>query len=78
MSAELTVSPVEHNGIPQFISFVDFFNVYLAPGDSVQEGEGVWSKPANATKGLVRVSLDGGHDVTWSRDGKMVFWLLGV
>jgi len=37
----------------------------------------VWSKPANATKGLVRLSLDGGHDVSWSRDGKKVFWFLG-
>ncbi|EKM83071.1 hypothetical protein AGABI1DRAFT_118462 [Agaricus bisporus var. burnettii JB137-S8] len=76
MSAELTVSPVERNGVPQFISFVDFFNVYLALGD-LDDEEGVWSKPANATKGLVRVSLDGGHDVTWSGDGNTVFWLLG-
>lgn len=78
MSAELTVSPANKQGIPEYISFVDFFHVYIAPGDAVEGGEGVWSKPANATKGLARLSLDGGHDVTWSRDGKKVFWLLGA
>ncbi|KXN82625.1 hypothetical protein AN958_02476 [Leucoagaricus sp. SymC.cos] len=76
MSAELTVSPTGKNDIPDFISFVDFFHVYLVPGDAADE-QGVWSKPANATKGLARLSLDGGHDITWSRDGKKVFWLLG-
>jgi len=39
--------------------------------------EPVWSKPANATKGLMRLSVDGGHDITWSRDGKKLFWFLG-
>ncbi|KAK0458560.1 uncharacterized protein EV420DRAFT_364695 [Desarmillaria tabescens] len=34
-------------------------------------------KPGNATDGLVRLSLDGGHDVTWSEDGKKIFWFLG-
>jgi hypothetical protein len=77
MSAELTVSPNGKNGLPDYISFVDFFHVYLASGAAAKDEEGVWSKPANATKGLARLSLDGGHDVTWSNDGKKVFWLLG-
>jgi hypothetical protein len=77
MSAELTVSPTNKGDVPEYVSFVDFFHVYVAPGAAVKEDEGVWSKPANATKGLARLSLDGGHDITWSRDGKKVFWLLG-
>ncbi|KAK0210211.1 hypothetical protein DFS33DRAFT_1291450 [Desarmillaria ectypa] len=59
------------------VAFVDFFHVYLAPGKSLKEGEEAWSKPGNATDGLARLSLDGGHDVTWSEDGKKIFWFLG-
>lgn len=80
-SSALLVSPVStKKGTIQAenIAFVDFFNVYLAPGDHVKEGEAVWSRPANATKGLTRLSLDGGHDVTWSLDGKTLFWFLGT
>ncbi|KAJ7593490.1 hypothetical protein C8J56DRAFT_931194 [Mycena floridula] len=55
------------------IAFVDFKHVYISPGSDKE----VWSKPQNATKGLVRLSLDGGHDITWSDDGKKLFWLLG-
>jgi len=81
MSTELVVSPsLAKKGefVPENIAFVDFFHVYLAPGDRVKEGEAVWSRPANATKGLVRLSLDGGHDVTWTDDGKKLFWFLGL
>ncbi|THU96354.1 hypothetical protein K435DRAFT_722853 [Dendrothele bispora CBS 962.96] len=59
------------------VAFVDFFHVYVAPGKKIKSGEEVWSRPANATKGLARVSLDGGHDITWSADGKKLFWFLG-
>jgi hypothetical protein len=62
-------------------AFVDFQHVYVAPvpakkgkgGDPVE----LWSKPGNATKGVARVSLDGGHDLAWSDDGKKLFWFLG-
>lgn len=82
MSRELAVSPRQRRGrqsiVVDNVAFVDFFNVYLAPGDGTKKaGKSVWSRPANATKGLVRLSLDGGHDVTWSRDGKTLFWFLG-
>ncbi|KAF8162835.1 hypothetical protein B0H34DRAFT_794607 [Crassisporium funariophilum] len=80
MSSELVVSPgATRKGAvsAENIAFVDFFHVYLAPGNDVKDGEAVWSRPANATKGLVRLSLDGGHDITWSRDGKTLFWFLG-
>ncbi|EMD34385.1 hypothetical protein CERSUDRAFT_117254 [Gelatoporia subvermispora B] len=56
-------------------AFVDFFQVYYAP--SVNASEPLWSKPATTTKGLVRVSVDGGHDITFSRDGEKLFWFLG-
>jgi hypothetical protein len=60
------------------VAFVDSFHVHLAHGDSLKEDEPVWTKVGNATKGLARLSVDGGHDVTWSRDGKKVFWFLGI
>ncbi|OCH90621.1 hypothetical protein OBBRIDRAFT_887531 [Obba rivulosa] len=78
MSAELVVVPeVAKSGAVSAgpVAFVDFFHVYFV--GSVAASEPVWSKPANATKGLVRLSVDGGHDITWSRDGKKLFWLLG-
>ncbi|KJA15941.1 hypothetical protein HYPSUDRAFT_47891 [Hypholoma sublateritium FD-334 SS-4] len=59
------------------VAFVDFFQIYLASGDNISNGETVWSKPANSTKGLIRLSLDGGHDVNWSPDGKTLLWFLG-
>ncbi|EGN96264.1 hypothetical protein SERLA73DRAFT_94359 [Serpula lacrymans var. lacrymans S7.3] len=58
------------------VAFVNLFHVYYVPG-TVSPEEPVWSKPGNATAHLARLSLDGGHDVTISRDGKVVFWLLG-
>lgn len=78
MSSEVVVSPLSGNVRAENIAFVDFFHVYFAPGAHVKDGEAVWSKPGNATKGLARLSLDGGHDVTFSRDGKRVFWFLGM
>ena len=57
------------------VAFVDFNHVYFASG--VKTDESVWSKPGNATKGLARLSLDGGHGVVFSGDGRKVFWLLG-
>jgi hypothetical protein len=77
MSAELVVSPIMKQNIPEYVAFVDFFHVYIAPGASVKDSQPVWSKPGNATEGLARLSVDGGHDITWSRDGKKVFWFLG-
>ncbi|KAG7086468.1 hypothetical protein E1B28_002419 [Marasmius oreades] len=62
------------------VAFVDFLNPYFAPGSSVSGGEddqGVWSKPGNSTEGLARVGVDGGHSLTWSGDGKKLFWFLG-
>ncbi|KAJ7833499.1 hypothetical protein B0H13DRAFT_2428395 [Mycena leptocephala] len=53
------------------------YHVYFVPGDKVKDGEAVWAKPANATAGLARLSLDGGHDITWSPDGSRLFWFLG-
>ncbi|GJE87975.1 thioredoxin-like protein790 [Phanerochaete sordida] len=70
MSAELVVNPRTRG-----VAFVDFMHVYYAP--RVAADEAVWSKPGKATKGLARLSLDGGHDVVFSGDGKKLFWFLG-
>lgn len=80
-SVELAISPrLSKSGtvVPDKVAFVDFYHVYLASGNNIGKDEAVWSKPANSTKGLARLSLDGGHDITWSRDGKKIFWLLGT
>ncbi|KAG6882453.1 hypothetical protein C0992_011629, partial [Termitomyces sp. T32_za158] len=79
MSTELVVAPttVKAGYRAKNVAFVDFFNVYFVPGSVLRGGDEVWSKPGNATKGLTRVSLDGGHDVTFTRDGKKIFWFLG-
>ena len=82
ISKEIVVSPKagrkgKESYAASHIAFVDIFDVYLAPGEHVAEDEAVWSKPGNATTGLTRLSLDGGHDLTFSPDGKKVFWFLG-
>ena len=80
MSTEIAVSVVTNSlniSPAQNIAFVDFFHIYLVPAHKVRKNEAVWSKPGNATDGLVRLSLDGGHDIAWSRDGKYIFWFLG-
>ncbi|KIP10290.1 hypothetical protein PHLGIDRAFT_115580 [Phlebiopsis gigantea 11061_1 CR5-6] len=71
-STEIAVVPSKKSAN---VAFVDFMHVYFAP--HVSNDEVVWSKPGKATKRLSRLSLDGGHDVVFSGDGKTLFWLLG-
>ena len=80
MSSELAVSPKRKDDtiVAQTITIVDVFDVYITSAKNVKDDEAVWAKPANATKGLTRLSLDGGHDITWTRDGKKIFWFLGT
>ncbi len=60
----------------EHIAFIDFFNVYVVKAkDAV--GHRLSSKPGDATPGLARVSLDGGHDIRWDGESKRLFWLLG-
>lgn len=73
MSMELAAVPTSANS--SAVAFVDFYHVYFAP--SVSSDEAVWSKPGKATKGLARLSVDGGHHVVFSGDGKKLFWFLG-
>lgn len=78
MSRQLVVSPPTHKGKnlkPKWVAFNEFNHVYAALAEDMNGP--VWSKPGNATKGVARLSLDGGHDITWSRNGKKLFWLLG-
>nr|VWO98440.1 Cytochrome P450 monooxygenase AKT7 (EC (AK-toxin biosynthesis protein 7) [Ganoderma boninense] len=74
MSAELAVPPPSKSK-KSAVAIVDFHHVYYAP--AVAADDAVWSKPANATKGLQRLSVDGGHSITWSADGSKLFWFLG-
>ncbi|KAK0227971.1 hypothetical protein IW262DRAFT_568411 [Armillaria fumosa] len=59
------------------MAFVEFQHVYFARGGDVQPGEQLWAKPGNATQGLARLSLHGGHDIAWSGNGKFLYWLSG-
>lgn len=59
------------------IAFVDFFFVYIVNATTTG-GVPVWSKPGSAPEGLARVSLDGGHGITWTRSGNRLYWLLGA
>lgn len=71
MTTEIRISPDL-----QKIAFVDSYNVYVA-NNNYSDDELLWSKPGNATEGIACISLDGGHDVQWSPDGKRLFWFLG-
>ncbi|KAI0373252.1 hypothetical protein BV20DRAFT_963082 [Pilatotrama ljubarskyi] len=75
MSDELVIPPPSSSTDKTQAAIVDFFHVYYAP--SVKPDDAIWSKPANATKGLLRLSVDGGHSITWSGDGSKLFWFLG-
>ncbi|THV08005.1 hypothetical protein K435DRAFT_959464 [Dendrothele bispora CBS 962.96] len=59
------------------IAFLEYQHIYLVNGKNVRSGEMLWAKPGNATQGLARLSVDGGHSIAWSRDGRKVFWLSG-
>ena len=90
MSAEISVHPSFESDsvirslyqkaelVAEKVAFVDFFHIYFALGSNIAKDESVWSKPGNATKGLARLSLDGGHDVVFNGDGSKMFWLLGT
>jgi hypothetical protein len=91
MSTELLLSPSlfatsQGSGGAGFVAFRDFLQLYVAPVDGTSDvagleegrGEAVFSKPFNSTKGLARISKEGGHDAAWSGDGKRLFWFLGV
>ena len=71
MSNELAVSD-------SHVAFVENQHVYLAPLSKLKSSDRAWAKPGNATNGLARLSLDGGHDIIFSGDGKRLFWLLGA
>ncbi|KAH8119769.1 hypothetical protein DFH11DRAFT_6289 [Phellopilus nigrolimitatus] len=71
MAAEVTTTVQQDK-----IAFVDAYNVFVVRKNDI-DNEPIWSKPGSATKGIARVSLDGGHHVQWDASGKRLFWLLG-
>ncbi|KAF8216523.1 hypothetical protein K438DRAFT_1797365 [Mycena galopus ATCC 62051] len=82
MSTEIVVSSPQRvkaesqKYAPAGVAFVEGYHVYFLAGDKLKNDEAVWAKP-NATAGLTRLSLDGGHGITWSPDGTRLFWFLG-
>ncbi|KAH7101042.1 hypothetical protein BKA62DRAFT_657878 [Auriculariales sp. MPI-PUGE-AT-0066] len=68
MSNEVVVSKTH-------VAFLEQNHVYIAPLAGLKDA--VWAKPGRATHGVARLSLDGGHDIKFSGDGKRLFWLLG-
>ena len=71
MTREVTVNEQQDK-----IAFVDSYNIFVVDSKNIDDNP-LWSKPGNATKGIARVSLDGGHDITWDSSGKRLFWFLG-
>ncbi|KAI0345072.1 hypothetical protein BDW22DRAFT_1370795 [Trametopsis cervina] len=72
MSTEIAAIPGKDHAT---VAVVDSYHVHFAT--DVKPDDAVWSKPGNSTKGLARFSVDGGHSVNFSPDGKTLFWLLG-
>jgi hypothetical protein len=62
-------------------AFIETYHVYLVDDSNgkrrVNGSEPLWARPGNATSGLARLSLDGGHDLAWTSNGEKLFWLLG-
>ncbi len=72
-------NPRRKGSIPLIALHSSILSMYISlQHTNVRDGEAVWSKPGNATKGLIRLSLDGGHDINWSPDGKKLLWFLGT
>ncbi|KAF9501145.1 hypothetical protein BDN71DRAFT_1479710 [Pleurotus eryngii] len=63
MSGEIVVGSIKHIQI----AFVDFFHVCLVDV----------SLDETCSEALARLSLDSGHDLSFSGDGKKLFWFLG-
>ena len=61
----------------RIVAFKDFQHIWMAFLSNTADS--LWSKPGDlaAPETLVRLSQEGGHDVTFSGDGSMVFWLSG-
>ncbi|KAL1920963.1 uncharacterized protein VTP21DRAFT_11598 [Calcarisporiella thermophila] len=58
-------------------AFVTYREVYIVPTESL--GKKVfWTKPGVAPPKTVRVSFGGGHDIHWSRDSSILYYLNGA
>ncbi|KIJ44168.1 hypothetical protein M422DRAFT_67773 [Sphaerobolus stellatus SS14] len=82
-ASEVAISPVlssdpfkNSQSAVQHVAFVDFLQVFHVSGNNL-DGKPLRSKPGDSTPGVQKVSLDGGHDLAWSGDGKRLFWFLG-
>jgi hypothetical protein len=61
------------------VAFRDFQHVWISQVDH-NSAFNLWSKPKDhfTPNGLLRLSHDGGHDVSFSTDGTKIFWLFGT
>ena len=61
-----------------WVAFQDYKQAYLAPATANgSRSDELWSKPGEAPEGIVRLSVDSGHDLTFSKDGSKIFWVSG-
>ena len=59
-------------------AFIEAYHVYLVnDSNENKKANELWARPGNATGGLARLSVDGGHDLAWTGNGEKLFWLLG-
>ncbi|KAJ3843796.1 hypothetical protein F5878DRAFT_603808 [Lentinula raphanica] len=80
MSNAIAVAPTLNGAIGTVghVAFLEHQHVYFASGVGLDSRQTeLWAKPGNSTKGLMRLSVDGGHSLAWSRDGKRLSWLSG-
>ncbi|KAF5379903.1 hypothetical protein D9757_007185 [Collybiopsis confluens] len=80
MSNEIAVAPkVQDNRRvqPAYVAFMERQHVYIANGTDLHPQEPLWAKPGNSTQGLMRMTVNGGHDIAWSRNGKQLSWFFG-
>ncbi|KAJ7581528.1 hypothetical protein C8J56DRAFT_267327 [Mycena floridula] len=59
----------------EYAAFLEFHHIYLAKGRDIDAA--LWAKPGRATRGLVRLTAIGGHDLAWSGDRTKLFWFIG-
>lgn len=81
-AVEMTAALTRDDSIS--LAFRDFQHVWFCPALSLSTNAGatsrkVWSKPGDdhTPRNLIRLSEDGGHDVTISGNGEKLFWLHG-
>lgn len=80
MSSEIAVAQKvdDRRGVQlTHVAFMERQHIYITSGSNLRLRNPLWAKPGNSTKGLMRLTVNGGHDLAWSRDGRRLSWFLG-